>query len=74
MVDFFLNGDIVGLFIKLFGVIAGILYLFFTIILIRQLDTMRKTLSINDGGILNIMAYIQAILAAFVVFYAFFVL
>jgi hypothetical protein len=35
---------------------------------------MRKSLSINDAGILDIIAYIQALLAAFLVFYALFVL
>ncbi|MBP9815620.1 hypothetical protein KBD09_00070 [Candidatus Woesebacteria bacterium] len=74
MIDLFLNGDIFGLFIKLFGVVLGILYMFFCIILIRQLGTMRKTLSINDGGILDLIAYIQALLAAFLVFYALFIL
>jgi len=74
MVDLFLNGDILGIFIKLFGIVLGILYLFFCIILIRQLSTMRKTLTINDGGILDLVAYVQALLAAFLVFYALFIL
>jgi hypothetical protein len=74
MLDLLLTGDLLGLFIKLFGIVMGILYMFFCIILIRQLSTMRKSLSINDAGILDIIAYIQALLAAFLVFYALFVL
>ncbi len=74
MIDLLLTGDLLGFFIKLFGIVLSILYMFFCIILIRQLGSMRKTLSINDGGILDIIAYIQALLAAFLVFYALFIL
>jgi hypothetical protein len=74
MFDLLLSGDLLGFFIKLFGIVLAILYLFFCIILIRQLDTMRKSLEIGDGGILSIIAYIQALLAAFLVFYALFIL
>ncbi len=72
--DFLLQGDLVGVFIKLFGVVSSILYMFFAIILIKQLESLRKTLSINDGGIYTIVAYVQALVAAFLVFYALFVL
>lgn len=74
MIDLLLTGNLLAIFIKLFGVVLSILYMFFCIILIRQLATMRKTLSIHDGGVLDIVAYIQALLAAFLVFYALFVL
>ncbi|KXK09808.1 MAG: hypothetical protein UZ22_OP11002000972 [Microgenomates bacterium OLB23] len=74
MVDLLLSGDLLGIFIKLFGVVLSVLYMFFCIILIRQLASMRKALTINDGGVLDILAYIQALLAAFLVFYALFIL
>ncbi|OGK15821.1 hypothetical protein A3H80_03250 [Candidatus Roizmanbacteria bacterium RIFCSPLOWO2_02_FULL_37_19] len=61
-------------FLKLFGVTLGLLYLFFAVIMIRQVISMKRTVSVKDGGILLIISYIQVSLATVIVFYALFIL
>lgn len=74
LTNFLFNTNLVSLFIKLFGVVGGFLYLFFSVIMIRQVDTMKKTVTVNDKGLLVILTYTQVGLASLVLFYALFIL
>ena len=74
LTNFLFNTNLVSLFIKLFGVVGGFLYLFFSVIMIRQVDTMKKTVTVNDKGLLVSLTYTQVGLASLVLFYALFIL
>jgi len=74
LLDFLKNQSLFSLFLKLFGIVLGLLYLFFSIIMIRQVSSMKRTVSVNDSSLLLIFTYIQVFLAAVIVFFAFFIL
>lgn len=66
----FFQGDLLGFFLKLFGIVIGMLYVFFSIIIIKQVNTMKNVVTINDSGLLIMMAYVQLGLALLVVGFA----
>lgn len=66
----FLNGDLLGFFLKLFGIVVGLLYVFFAFIITRQVRAMERVLTLKDNGLLRLIANIQLILALLVVGYA----
>jgi len=74
VLDFFNQEGIFGIFLKLFGVVSGFLYLFFSMIMLRQVRIMRKTVTFEDKGVLELGAYSQIVLAAIIVVYALFIL
>lgn len=65
---------IIGLFIKLFGIVLGLLYLFFSIILVKQVQSMKRTVTVHDGGMLLMTAYVQVGISLIIVAYALFFL
>lgn len=74
VIEFFNQEHIFGIFLKLFGVVIGFLYLFFSLIILRQIDVMRKTVTFEDGGKLELGAYVQIVLATVIVVFALFIL
>lgn len=74
LVDFFTETDLLSIFLKLFGIVVGLLYLFFSIIMIKQVQSMKRTVTLDDGGILVFLTYLQVAFAAIIVFTAFFIL
>ena len=66
----FINGDLVGFFLKLFGIVLGFLYVFFSLIIVKQVRSMEKVVTIQDNGLLMMMAYLQVVLALLVVGFA----
>lgn len=53
--------------VKSVGIIGSVLYLIFTLVLIKQTGVMKKTIEINDKNILTIIALIQFFLAIFLI-------
>lgn len=53
--------------VKIVGIIGSVLYLIFTLVLIKQTGVMKKTIEINDKNILTIIALIQFFLAIFLI-------
>lgn len=74
LIDLFSAENLVGTFIKLFGVVFGFLYLFFTIIMVQQVRSMKSVIKFEDGGTLVAVSIVQVILALLVVGYALFIL
>ena len=72
--DFFNQQQIFGIFLKLFGVVVTLLYLFFSIVIVRQVKVMRKLITFEDRGVLELGAYTQIVLAAILVVYALIIL
>jgi hypothetical protein len=66
------DGDIISLFIKLFGVVLGFLYLFYSLVIVRQVSVMRHEVAIQDGGLLLMVSYVQVFLALVVLIFALF--
>jgi len=71
ILEFATTGEILSLLIKLFGIVLGLLYLFFSIIMIRQVRSMQRTITIHDRGLLVFAAYTQVFFASVLVLYAF---
>lgn len=74
IVNFFNQADIFGIFLKPFGIVLGFLYLFFSIVVLRQVRSMRKTVTFHDRGFLELGSYAQIILATVILVYALFIL
>lgn len=72
--DFFADNNVIGIFLKLFGVVLGFLYLFFAWVLIKQIQSLEKTVDIDDDGLLILLARIQLVLALVIVLFALFIL
>jgi Family of unknown function (DUF5657) len=66
------SGSVVGLFLKLFGVVIGFLYLFYALVIVRQVGLMKTVVTIHDGGVLKILAFLQVLLALAIVIFALF--
>jgi len=74
LLGFLQEFGVIGIFLKLFSAVLSLLYVLFGVIMIKQVADMRKTLRWESGIMLSIVAYIQVIVAAIVLFYALFIL
>ena len=74
IIEYFNQAGIFGIFLKPFGIVIGMLYLFFAIVTMRQVRSMRKTVSFRDRGFLEMGAYTQIVLAVVILIYALFIL
>ncbi len=72
--NFFTSLSLFSLFIKLFGIIFGGLYLLFAIIMIRQIEILKNAINVHDQGILLTLSYLQTFFAAIVFIYALLIL
>lgn len=72
--DFFSGIKFVDLIIKLFGGFFAVFYLFFSVVILRQTQIMKKTVKIQDGGWLLFFGFIQCILSILLIIYCFFIL
>jgi len=71
----FINSpNLLGIFIKLFGIILGLIYILFCFIMIKQIGTMKETINIKDQGLLRTAALLQLGFAIVIVLYALIVL
>jgi len=67
-------GSFLSLIIKLFGIVSAVLYLFFAVVIKKQVQTMKRAVEIQDKGLLLLAGYIQLIGAIILVFYSLFIL
>ena len=74
VIGFFNQQGIFGIFLKLFGVVIGFLYIFFSVIILQQVKIMRQAITFEDKGILELGAYTQIVLAVIIVVFALFIL
>ncbi len=66
--------NIITVFIRLFALVFGLLYVFYSGIFIRQVFAMAETLTFEDNSILRILSYVQLGLALFVLLASLFLL
>lgn len=66
--------SLLSLTIKIFGIVGAFIYLFFTIVLIKQVKVMKKAIEIKDGGLLSLATFIQLILTILLLLYSLFIL
>ncbi len=66
--------NVVTVFIRLFALVFGLLYLFYSGIFIRQVFAMAETLTFEDNSVLRILSYVQLGLAIFVLLASIFLL
>lgn len=64
------TGNLIGIFIKLFGIALSLFYVAFAFIILRQISTLEKAIEINDRGLLPLAGYIQLILSFILVGYS----
>lgn len=74
ILNIFTGAALFPLFIKLFGIIFGGLYLLFAIIMIRQIDILKTAINVHDKGILLTLSYLQTFFAAIIFVYALLIL
>lgn len=72
--DFFSGVKFINLMIKLFGGVFAVFHLFFSVVVLRQTQIMKKTVKIQDGGLLLFFSFIQCILSILLLIYCFFIL
>lgn len=72
--DFFDNVNLISLFLKLFSIVFGFLYVFFAWAVIKQIQSLERTVDIHDDGLLALLAKIQLGLALVIVLFALFIL
>jgi hypothetical protein len=72
--EFFASNNFLSIGIKLFGIIFSLLFLIFSFVVLKQVQVMRKTVVMDHSGILIILAFIQVVICAGLVFYSLFVL
>ena len=72
--EFFSSANVIAIFLKLFGIVMGFLYMFFAWVLIKQIRSLEKTVDIDDDGLLVLLARIQLVLAIVIVLFALFIL
>lgn len=72
--DFIQFGQFMSIGFRLFGIVLSVFYIVFSIVIIRQVQVMKKSVQINDYGTLRLFAYIQFLMAIFFLFYSLFIL
>lgn len=66
--------NFLSLGIKILAVGISIFYLLFSIVILKQVGVMKKTIEFNDYGLLSFFSFIQLSLGIFLLFYSLFVL
>ena len=70
IITFIESGDVLSFFIKAFAIVMLFLYFFYALIFIRQIQVMKKILTLADGGSLLALAYFQMIAVIVLLVYA----
>ena len=71
MEAFFHNANLFNFFFKSFAIVLSIIYLIYTIVIFRQTQVMLKTVTVNNGGIILLISFIQILLAILLIVLAF---
>jgi hypothetical protein len=72
--QFFTAENIVGIGIKLFGIVFSFLFFIFALVLIKQVQVMGRTIRIKSSGIVVGLAIFQFLLSVVLVLYSLFIL
>jgi hypothetical protein len=70
--NIFSLGNVFDSSIKVIGILGTIVYFIYTIVLIKQIKTMKETVLVKDGGLLQLLGYAQVIVAILLILYSFF--
>lgn len=70
--DIVIFGNILNVSLKFIGVFGSIVYLIYTVVLIRQIRIMKETVMVKDGGLFLLLGYVQIVLAILLILYSFF--
>lgn len=65
---------LLGITVKLFGIVLSGFYIVFSIVIIRQVQVMKRTVEVKDYGVLSFLAFIQLIAASVLFLYSLFIL
>ena len=68
--NFIQQGNLFTFFVKVFGIALGGIYLFFTLIMMQQVITLKKVVGVHDKGFLLLFAQIQFLFAIAILLYA----
>lgn len=71
MIDLsFQSAGILDVIFKVSGVALSLIYLAFSFVMIKQVESMKKVLLTDKGGALNMLAYIQFFTALLLLLYS----
>jgi len=68
----FTGGDIVYFFVKAFSLVFSIMYFFYALVMVRQIQVMNKALSTERKNLFSLISIIQLLLAVFIILLAVF--
>ena len=66
--------DIIFFFFKAFSVVFAFIFLLYSIILVRQTQVLKDTLSTENNGIIMLISQVQLLLSVLVLLYALFLI
>ena len=66
--------SLIDIILKFTGILVASLYVFFALVIIRQIGAMKKVVELHDNGLLLLASYIQLIVAIVLLLYSLFVL
>lgn len=66
--------DIIFFFFKAFSVVFAFIFLIYSIILVRQTQVLKDTLSTENNGIIMLISQVQLLLSVLVLLYALFLI
>ena len=68
MPEFTFNPNITLIFLKIFFVIGAFVYLLYSVIVAKQIMVMKKTLITGFSNVINLLGFINLIIAAILLF------
>lgn len=71
---FISDAEIIFFFFKAFGVVFAFLFFVYSIILARQTDVLKDTLSTSNDGIIVLISQVQLLVSVFILLYALFLI
>lgn len=74
LLGFFTATNIIGIGLKLFGIVFALMYFIFSLVLIKQVQVMQRTVRLSTGGIWVTLAIFQFLLSVVLVLYSLFIL
>ncbi|OGK27965.1 hypothetical protein A3D80_04050 [Candidatus Roizmanbacteria bacterium RIFCSPHIGHO2_02_FULL_40_13b] len=66
--------NLLSVFIKLFGITLSMLYILFSLVIIRQISQLRVSIEVHDNGLLDLLGKIQLIFAIILFIYSIIIL
>ena len=66
--------NLLSVFIKLFCITLSMLYILFSLVIIRQISQLRVSIEVHDNGLLDLLGKIQLIFAIILFIYSIIIL